>query len=109
MCTEQIGPSYAGASTPKLFDFEGQLRPTAWTLANRSFLIDCHPTYPSLVLGVGGSGHGFMHIPTVGGFIVDAMEKRLDPRLQHSFRWEGIGRTLKGDWEVPMRWPISRM
>ena len=54
---------------------------------NRSFLIDVHPKYPSLVLGVGGSGHGFMHIPTVGGFIVDVMEGKLDGRLKHSFRW----------------------
>ncbi|KIW15319.1 hypothetical protein PV08_05364 [Exophiala spinifera] len=54
---------------------------------NRSFLIDRHPEYKSLVLGCGASGHGFMHIPTVGGFIVDAIEGTLDPRLGKSFKW----------------------
>jgi sarcosine oxidase/L-pipecolate oxidase len=54
---------------------------------NRSFLIDRHPDHPSLMIGAGGSGHGYMHIPTVGGYIVDAMEGKLDPRLKQSFRW----------------------
>ena len=45
---------------------------------NRAFLISKHPDYPSLVLGVGGSGHGFCHIPAIGGFIADALEDRLD-------------------------------
>ncbi|KAL6240734.1 hypothetical protein RBB50_012298 [Rhinocladiella similis] len=54
---------------------------------NRSFLIDRHPEYQSLILGCGASGHGFMHIPSVGGFIVDAMEGTLDERLRKSFRW----------------------
>lgn len=34
---------------------------------NRAFLISKHPEYPSFVLGVGGSGHGYCHIPAVGG------------------------------------------
>jgi sarcosine oxidase / L-pipecolate oxidase len=54
---------------------------------NRSFLITRHPDYPSLVLGVGGSGHGFCHIPAIGGFIADAMEDRLDEKMKWSFRW----------------------
>ncbi|TIA43718.1 fructosyl amine:oxygen oxidoreductase-like protein [Aureobasidium pullulans] len=54
---------------------------------NRAFLISKHPDYPSLVLGCGASGHGFCHIPVIGGFITDAMEDKLDPRIKHSFRW----------------------
>ncbi|KAL4788522.1 FAD dependent oxidoreductase [Aspergillus varians] len=54
---------------------------------NRAFLISKHPEYPSLVLGVGGSGHGFCHIPSIGGFIVDAMEGTLDERMERIFRW----------------------
>lgn len=54
---------------------------------NRAFLISKHPEYPSLVLGVGGSGHGFVHIPAIGGFIADAMEDKLDNKMRHSFRW----------------------
>ncbi|KAK5418488.1 hypothetical protein LTR06_002238 [Exophiala xenobiotica] len=65
---------------------------------NRSFLIDRHPEYRSLIVGCGASGHGFMHIPTVGGFLVDALEGKLDGRLKESFRWRpetAVGR----DWE----------
>ncbi|KAG9514761.1 fructosyl amine:oxygen oxidoreductase-like protein, partial [Aureobasidium melanogenum] len=54
---------------------------------NRAFLISKHPEYPSLVLGCGASGHGFCHIPVIGGFITDAMEDKLEPRMKHSFRW----------------------
>ncbi|KEF56794.1 uncharacterized protein A1O9_06984 [Exophiala aquamarina CBS 119918] len=54
---------------------------------NREFLISKHPNYPSLVLGVGGSGHGFAHIPAIGGFITDSMEDKLDEKMKNSFRW----------------------
>lgn len=54
---------------------------------NRMFLIGYHPDHPSLVIAAGGSGHGYMHIPTVGGFIVDAMEGKLTEEFKESFRW----------------------
>lgn len=63
---------------------------------DRNFLIDRHPEYKSLVLAVGGSGHGFMHIPSVGNFVVDAMEGVLDENLKEHFRWRpetAIGRN----------------
>ncbi|CAD0091796.1 unnamed protein product [Aureobasidium vineae] len=76
-------------------------------------LCDEHPGYcnwtvdpQNLVLGCGASGHGFCHIPVIGGIvstpyyfvvvihvadrvhsITDAMEDKLDPRMEHSFRW----------------------
>ena len=65
---------------------------------NRAFLITKHPDYPSLVLGVGASGHGFCHIPAIGGFIADAMEDKLDEKLKESFRWRpetAVGRDWK--------------
>jgi sarcosine oxidase / L-pipecolate oxidase len=65
---------------------------------NRAFLISRHPDHPSLVLGVGGSGHGFCHIPAIGGFIADAMEDRLDEKLKHSFRWRPET-ALRRNWE----------
>jgi sarcosine oxidase/L-pipecolate oxidase len=65
---------------------------------NRSFLIDRHPEYKSLIVGAGGSGHGYMHIPSVGGYIVDAMEGSLEPRLKHSFRWRPET-AVDRDWE----------
>ncbi|EXJ86148.1 hypothetical protein A1O1_06518 [Capronia coronata CBS 617.96] len=54
---------------------------------NRGFLISKHPEYASLVLGVGGSGHGFCHIPSIGGFIADAMEEKLDPTVKECLKW----------------------
>lgn len=64
---------------------------------NRAFLICIHPEYASLTLGVGGSGHGFMHIPTIGGYIADCLEAKLDSRMEQSWRWRpetAVGR----DW-----------
>lgn len=65
---------------------------------DRNFLIDRHPEFPSLMLAVGASGHGFMHITSVGGFVVDEMEGRLDERLRKAFRWRpetAVGRDRK--------------
>lgn len=28
-----------------------------------------------------------MHITSVGGFVVDSMEGKLDPKLKYAFRW----------------------
>ncbi|KAI9642192.1 hypothetical protein NHQ30_008994 [Ciborinia camelliae] len=54
---------------------------------DRAFLIDTPPGYDALTLAVGGSGHGFMHITSVGGFVVDLMEGKLDHKLKNAFRW----------------------
>ncbi len=54
---------------------------------NRAFLITPHPELSGLVLGVGGSGHGFMQIPVIGKYIVDCMEDKLDERMVRSWRW----------------------
>lgn len=54
---------------------------------DRNFLIDSPPESPSLTVAVGASGHGFMHMPSIGGIIVDALENRLDPKLRRAFRW----------------------
>lgn len=54
---------------------------------NRAFLITYHPSYPSLVVASGDSGHGFMHIPSIGGFIADCLEEKLDNKFANSWRW----------------------
>ncbi|KAK7539936.1 fructosyl amine:oxygen oxidoreductase-like protein [Phyllosticta citribraziliensis] len=54
---------------------------------NRAFLITPHPDHKSLILGVGASGHGFMHIPIIGRYIADCMEGKLDDRVKRSWRW----------------------
>jgi sarcosine oxidase/L-pipecolate oxidase len=63
---------------------------------DRNFLIDRHPQLNNLVLAVGDSGHGFMHITSIGGFVADAMEGVLDARLKEAFRWRpetAVGRN----------------
>lgn len=54
---------------------------------DRAFLIDRHPEYQSLLVAVGGSGNGAMQMPTIGGFIADALEGRLRAELSRVVRW----------------------
>ncbi|KAJ5396836.1 hypothetical protein N7509_004949 [Penicillium cosmopolitanum] len=54
---------------------------------DRAFLIDRHPDHPSLIVAVGGSGNGAMQMPTIGGFIVDALEGKLQKELKDVVRW----------------------
>jgi len=65
---------------------------------DRNFLIDRHPEYQSLLLAVGGSGHGFMHIPSIGGLVVDALEGSLDTKLAEAFRWRPAT-AVNRNWE----------
>lgn len=52
-----------------------------------NFLIDRHPYFKSLMLAVGGSVHGFMNITSIGGYVADTLEGKLDHRLKRAFRW----------------------
>jgi len=64
---------------------------------NRLFLIDSHPVYRSLVVAVGGSGHGFMCSPAVGVLVADVLEDKMQPRLEKALGWRpntAVGR----DW-----------
>lgn len=54
---------------------------------DRAFLISRHPDFPSLVLGVGGSGHGFSYVPAIGGVISDCLEGSMNPLMKERFRW----------------------
>jgi sarcosine oxidase / L-pipecolate oxidase len=45
---------------------------------NRNFLIDRYADFKSLVLAVGGSRHGFMHITSVGGYVAGVSESVSD-------------------------------
>lgn len=54
---------------------------------DRAFLIDGHPDHPSLLVAVGGSGNGAMQMPTIGGFISDALEGTLQKELGYVVRW----------------------
>ena len=65
---------------------------------DRNFLIDYHPNHPSLLLAVGASGHGFSHIPAIGGFIVDRLEGVLDHRIASVVRWRP-DQAVHRDWD----------
>ena len=54
---------------------------------DRAFLIDRHPEYKRLLVAVGGSGNGAMQMPTIGGFIADALEGNLTKELKDVVRW----------------------
>lgn len=66
---------------------------------DRNFLIDTHPDYQNLILGTGGSGHGYVYIPAIGKFIADELEGSLDTVMQKQFRWRP--ETAEGrDWRA---------
>ena len=77
------------ATMPQLADRSFSFARICWCAdtVDRSFLIDFHPDHPSLLLAVGASGHGFSHIPAIGGFIVDRLEGVLNPRIAEAVRW----------------------
>jgi sarcosine oxidase / L-pipecolate oxidase len=81
--------SFLQETMPQLADRPFAFARICWCAdtPDRSFLICRHPDYPSLILGIGDSGHGYMHIPAIGGFIVDAAEGRLREKLRTAFGW----------------------
>jgi len=75
---------------------------------DREFLISRHPESASLILGVGGSGHGFMHIPVIGGLIADQLEGKLAPKFVEAFRWRPET-AINRDWKALQgRWGAER-
>lgn len=75
---------------------------------DRRFLIDTHLDHLSLVLGVGGSGYGFAHITSIGGFIVDELEGKLEKRFKEAFRWRPET-AVNRDWKALQgRWGVER-
>lgn len=76
-------------TAPQLADRPFSHTATLWCAdtPNRAFLITVHPRHPSLIVAAGDSGHGFTHLPSIGGFVADLMEGSLDPRLAKSWRW----------------------
>ncbi len=54
------------------------------------FWIDRHPEIPNLVVGSGGSGHGFKMGPVVGAMIADVAEGNSHP-WSDRYRWRKLG------------------
>lgn len=81
--------SFLRETMPHLADRPFSFARICWDTdtVDRAFLIDRHPEYPSLVVAVGGSGNGAMQMPSIGGFIADALEGKLQEDLKIVFRW----------------------
>lgn len=84
---------------PQLADREVVFARVCWDTdtPDRAFLIDTHPEIGRLVVAVGGSGNGAMQMPTIGGFIVDALEGRLQTDVKDAVRWRPEIATRR-DW-----------
>ncbi|KAK4939183.1 hypothetical protein LTR10_020482 [Elasticomyces elasticus] len=54
---------------------------------DRGFLIGRHPVHKRLLFATGDSGRGFMHITSIGHFVVEALEGTLDPVIAKTWRW----------------------
>ncbi|BGP58199.1 hypothetical protein JCM8202_004738 [Rhodotorula sphaerocarpa] len=67
------------------------------------FLFDWHPTYPSLFVASGGSGHAFKFLPLIGDWIVAALERNLPPHLAVLWSYHGdLSRLDKSRGEGPI-------
>ncbi|KAI1628722.1 FAD dependent oxidoreductase [Exophiala viscosa] len=66
---------FLSETMPHLADRPFSHAATIWCAdtSNRAFLITQHPRYESLILAAGDSGHGFTHLPSIGGFVADLM------------------------------------
>ncbi|OOQ84997.1 fructosyl amine:oxygen oxidoreductase [Penicillium brasilianum] len=81
--------SFLRETMPHLADRPFSFARICWDAdtVDRAFLIDSHPEYPSLLVAVGGSGNGAMQMPSIGGFIADALEGKLQEGLKTVVRW----------------------
>ena len=66
-----------------------------------AFLITKHPSFPSLVLGVGDSGHGFAYLPAIGSVIADCLEDCMDVKQKQLFQWRPQI-AVDHDWRSPL-------
>ncbi|KAF2419753.1 fructosyl amine:oxygen oxidoreductase [Tothia fuscella] len=84
---------------PQLAEMEFSFARICWDAdtADRLFLIDRHPQYHSLVLAVGGSGHGFMCSLAVGILVANLLEDTLDRRAKDVLRWRPEA-AVNRDW-----------
>ncbi|EEP82478.1 conserved hypothetical protein [Uncinocarpus reesii 1704] len=68
------------------------------------FLITHHPSFNSLFLATGGSGHAFKFLPVIGDKVVDALEGKLDPELKELWSWPELLHPVGANGEVPVFW-----
>lgn len=69
-----------------------------------NFLVDYPPLSSSseekntsLFLATGGSGHGYKFFPILGDYIVDAIERKLEPEFANLWKWETHQQSAPAD------------
>lgn len=74
---------------------------------DRLFLIDRHPQYKSLVVAVGGSGHGFMCSPAVGVLVADLMQEKMEKRIKEILGWRPQTAEGRDWWDTQGRFGVE--
>jgi sarcosine oxidase / L-pipecolate oxidase len=74
---------------------------------DRLFLIDIHPVFKSLVVAVGGSGHGFMCSPAVGVLVADLMEGKMESRIAGILGWREEMAKGRDWWNTQERFGVE--
>lgn len=74
---------------------------------DRLFLIDRHPEFKSLVMAVGGSGHGFMCSPAVGVLVADLMEEKMEKRIKGILGWRPETALGRDWWDTQGRFGVE--
>ncbi|KAI5478450.1 hypothetical protein MNV49_005091 [Pseudohyphozyma bogoriensis] len=66
-----------------------------------NFIISKLDEHPGLIVAGGASAHGFKFLPTIGGYITDLAEGKLDPELVETWKWRP-GQTPVVDTALPV-------
>jgi len=55
---------------------------------NQDFVITSHPHCDNLFIATAGSFHGWKFLPTIGSYVVDLLDGKLDPALVKRWAWD---------------------
>jgi sarcosine oxidase/L-pipecolate oxidase len=55
---------------------------------NQDFVITSHPRCDNLFIATTGSFHGWKFLPTIGSYVVDLLDGKLDPALVKRWAWD---------------------
>lgn len=84
----------------KLFDHKA-----CWIAdtSDSHLIVDKVPEYHQVYVASGDSGHAFKFLPNIGKYIREKLEGKLDPELEHCWRWKEEAVTFsaaKCSWRV---------
>ena len=55
---------------------------------NQDFVITAHPHCANLFVATAGSFHGWKFMPTIGRYVVELLDGKLDPALVKRWAWD---------------------